>query len=94
MSDPDSDTGRGQGRGSDEGDKPLPEPRPASRPASLRELFFAFNRLALQGFGGVLPVAHRELVERRSWLSPGQFVELLALGPGRPHRPGHAPKQG
>ena len=63
---------------------PAPEPLPALRPASLRELFFAFNRLALQGFGGVLPIAHRELVERRSWLSPGQFVELLALGQALP----------
>ena len=43
-------------------------------------MFRAFNRLALQGFGGVLPVAHRELVERQRWLSPQQFVELLTLG--------------
>ncbi|OYU82886.1 MAG: chromate transporter [Burkholderiales bacterium PBB5] len=43
-------------------------------------MFRAFNRLALQGFGGVLPVAHRELVERERWLSPQQFVELLTLG--------------
>ncbi|MBC8055557.1 MAG: chromate transporter [Rhizobiales bacterium] len=48
-------------------------------PASLRELFFAFNRLALQGFGGVLPVAQRELVERLRWLTPDQFVEMLAI---------------
>ena len=48
-------------------------------PASLRELFFAFNRLALQGFGGVLPVAQRELVERRRWLTKEQFVEMLAV---------------
>ncbi|MEP7100620.1 MAG: chromate transporter [Burkholderiales bacterium] len=48
-------------------------------PASLRELFFAFNRLALQGFGGVLPVAQRELVERRNWLTKDEFVEMLAI---------------
>jgi len=48
-------------------------------PASLRELFFAFNRLALQGFGGVLPVAQRELVERNRWLTRDQFVEMLAI---------------
>jgi len=48
-------------------------------PASLRELFFAFNRLALQGFGGVLPVAQRELVERRRWLTKDEFVEMLAI---------------
>jgi chromate transporter len=48
-------------------------------PASPRELFFAFNRLALQGFGGVLPVAQRELVERRRWLTKEQFVEMLSV---------------
>ena len=48
-------------------------------PASLRELFFAFNWLALQGFGGVLPVTQRELVERRRWLTQEQFVEMLAV---------------
>jgi len=49
------------------------------RPASAADLFFTFNRLALQGFGGVLAVAQRELVERRRWLSRTQFVEMLAL---------------
>jgi len=64
---------------------PPPEPpRPSSSPAltapaSLRELFFAFNRLSLQGFGGVLPVAQRELVERLRWLDKQQFVEMLAV---------------
>jgi chromate transporter len=48
-------------------------------PRSPRELFFAFNRLALQGFGGVLPVAQRELVERRRWLTKEQFVEMLSV---------------
>ena len=50
------------------------------RPASLRELFSVFNRLALQGFGGVLPVAQRELVERQRWLTKHEFVELLSTG--------------
>jgi len=53
---------------------------PLRQPASPAAMFRAFNRLALQGFGGVLPVAHRELVERERWLSPQQFVELLTLG--------------
>jgi chromate transporter len=52
---------------------------PLARPASLIDLFLAFNRLALQGFGGVLPVAQRELVERRRWLTRHEFVELLAV---------------
>ena len=35
--------------------------------------------MALQGFGGVLPIAHRELVERERWLAPAEFVALLTL---------------
>jgi chromate transporter len=48
-------------------------------PASCNELFSAFTWLALQGFGGVLAVAQRELVERLRWLGKEQFVELLSL---------------
>ena len=53
---------------------------PSCAPRSKTELFRVFNRLALQGFGGVLPIAHRELVERQRWLAPQEFVDLLALG--------------
>lgn len=56
-----------------------PAVEPLHAPASLRELFFAFTWLALQGFGGVLPVAQRELVERLRWLTKAQFVEMLAV---------------
>ena len=48
-------------------------------PTSTGDLFFTFNRLSLQGFGGVLAVAQRELVERKGWLSREEFVEMLAL---------------
>jgi chromate transporter len=58
---------------------PLTEPAPVSRPASCAALFPAFTGLALQGFGGVLAVAQRELCERRRWLAPAEFLELLAL---------------
>lgn len=51
---------------------------PAS-PASPRELFFAFNRLALQGFGGVLAVTQFELVERRGWLTKEEFLDTLSV---------------
>jgi len=57
-----------------------PQPVEGRLPQSPGEMFRVFNRLALQGFGGVLPIAHRELVEREQWLSANQFVELLALG--------------
>lgn len=50
-----------------------------NRPESLSHLFLAFTRLALQGFGGVLAVAQRELVERLNWMSKEEFVETLAI---------------
>jgi len=54
-------------------------PDTLAAPDSKFELFTAFTSLSLQGFGGVLPVAQRELVERRRWLSKEQFVEMLAV---------------
>jgi len=59
---------------------PSPLTKARAAPRSAADLFFAFNRLALQGFGGVLPVAQRELVDRRGWLTRSDFVELLSLG--------------
>ena len=53
--------------------------RAAAGRRSHGDLFLTFNRLALQGFGGVLAVAQRELVERKRWLTREQFVEMLAL---------------
>ena len=58
---------------------PAPAAAPA-RPASCTDLFLSFTALALQGFGGVLAVAQRVLVERKGWLTREQFVEMLALG--------------
>jgi len=52
---------------------------PLNRPESLSQLFLAFSRLALQGFGGVLAVAQRELVERLQWMSKEEFVETLSI---------------
>ncbi len=51
----------------------------ARAPQSTGELFGVFTRLALQGFGGVLPVAQRMLVERQRWLDREQFLELLSV---------------
>lgn len=56
-----------------------PPTQELATPASKRELFIAFNSLSLQGFGGVLPVAQRVLVERRRWLTREQFVEMLSV---------------
>ena len=51
-----------------------------ARPKHLGELFWAFSVLALQGFGGVLGVTQRELVERRGWLTNQEFLEETAIG--------------
>lgn len=51
----------------------------SARPASLKALFWAFNWLALQGFGGVLAVVQRELVDKKRWLTREQFVEDWAV---------------
>ncbi|MGD9945130.1 MAG: chromate transporter [Burkholderiaceae bacterium] len=63
--------------------QPLPQAAAAAGvgppPASLSELFFTFTRLALHGFGGVLPWAQRVIVDERRWLSQAEFVEMLAF---------------
>ena len=50
-----------------------------SRPRSLSHLFVAFTLLALQGFGGVLAIVQREMVERRRWLTQEEFLEDWAV---------------
>jgi chromate transporter len=50
-----------------------------NRPASARELFWVTSKLALRGFGGVLPLAHRVYVEEQQWLDEKEFAELIAL---------------
>jgi len=49
------------------------------RPASLTALFWAISGIALQGFGGVLAVVQRELVEKKQWLTTEEFVEDWAV---------------
>ena len=48
-------------------------------PASKSELFWSFTWLALQGFGGVLPVAQRELVDKKRWYTQEEFLEDWAV---------------
>lgn len=59
------------------------DPAPAdglSGPQSCQDLFLAFNRLSMQGFGGVLPVAQRVLVDQLRWMDRATFLQLLSLG--------------
>jgi len=48
-------------------------------PRSPRDLFVSFTWLALQGFGGVLAVVQRELVEKKRWMTREEFVEDWAV---------------
>ncbi|HCY16579.1 MAG: chromate transporter [Curvibacter sp. GWA2_64_110] len=50
-----------------------------TQPQSLTDLFVSFTVLALQGFGGVLAVAQRELVEHKRWMTNEEFVEEWAV---------------
>ncbi len=46
---------------------------------STRALFFRFLETGLSGFGGVLPFAHRMIVERQRWLDEADFAEVIAM---------------
>lgn len=48
-------------------------------PRSRGDLFWSFTWLALQGFGGVLAVVQRELVEKKRWMTREQFIEDWAV---------------
>ena len=49
------------------------------QPQSLTDLFVSFTLLALQGFGGVLAVVQRELVEKKRWMTREEFIEDWAV---------------
>jgi len=59
--------------------RPPAEQALRQQPRSLGDLFLSFSWLALQGFGGVLAVAQRELVEKKRWLSREEFIEEWAV---------------
>ena len=48
-------------------------------PHSLTELFLGFASIGARSFGGVLPWAHRVMVEERKWLTSADFAETVAL---------------
>ena len=52
---------------------------PMNAPRNKADLFISFTWLALQGFGGVLTVVQRVLVEEKKWLTQEQFVEDWAV---------------
>jgi chromate transporter len=52
---------------------------PVSPPRSLTELFLGFLSIGARSFGGVMPWAHRVMVEERRWITPADFVETMGL---------------
>ena len=51
---------------------------------STAVLYWTFTKMAVQAFGGVLPIAERIIVIDKKWLSPKQFVEMLAVSQAIP----------
>ena len=61
---------------------PVVSPAPdslTSTPPSLLELFVAFAKMSLAGFGGVLVFARRAIVEQHRWMTAEEFNETFAL---------------
>lgn len=52
----------------------IPAPAP-----ELIELFVAFAKMSLAGFGGVLIWARRAIVDQHRWMTPEEFNETFAL---------------
>jgi chromate transporter len=62
----------------------IPSPTARARPTSLKDLFWSFTWLAMQGFGGVLAVVQRELVDKKQWMTLDEFVEDWAAAQTMP----------
>ncbi len=58
--------------------KAIPMEQQAETP-NCKALFLRFMKLGLMGFGGVLPLAHRLIVEDQKWLTSAQFTDLLGV---------------
>lgn len=63
----------------DPSDSPPQAVPSCSPPGSLKELFWGFSMLSLQGFGGVMAVTQRELIDRRRWMPQEEFLEDWAV---------------
>ena len=50
-----------------------------SPPGNLRELFLGFLSIGARSFGGVMPWAHRVMVEERRWITEADFAETIGL---------------
>lgn len=52
---------------------------PVAPPRSLTELFLGFLSIGARSFGGVMPWAHRVMVEERRWMTQADFAETIGL---------------
>jgi chromate transporter len=48
-------------------------------PKTLGELFLGFLSIGARSFGGVMPWAHRVMVEERRWMTEADFTETIGL---------------
>ena len=55
------------------------EKMPVNPPRSLSELFLGFLAIGARSFGGVMPWAHRVMVEERRWVTEADFAETIGL---------------
>jgi chromate transporter len=58
---------------------PVPAAAIAAASPSLLELFVAFAKISLAGFGGVLIWTRRAIVEQHRWMTADEFNETFAL---------------
>ena len=54
-------------------------PAECTPPRNLTELFLGFLSIGARSFGGVLPWAHRAMVEERRWITQADFTETIGL---------------
>ena len=57
----------------------LPTSSPPNAPPTVIALFFAFAKMSVAGFGGVLYWARRAIVDQERWLTAEEFNETYAL---------------
>ncbi len=57
----------------------IPQTAVQTPPPGLIALSFAFAKMSLAGFGGVLPFARRAIVEQHRWMTADEFNETFAL---------------
>jgi chromate transporter len=58
----------------------IPAPNtPNAPPPGLLELFVAFAKISVAGFGGVLVWARRAIVDQHKWMTADEFNETYAL---------------